>query len=65
MSLPPLANIGYSQTTADLIIAPSLCDVVMMAPSTCGFNAGNHSCCELKGGHGIPFLEPRVKGVWL
>lgn len=55
MSLPPPTNIGYSQTTADLIIASSLCDV-MRAPSTCGFNAGNRSCCELKGGHGVPFL---------
>lgn len=65
MSLPPPTDIGYSQTTADLIIASSLCDVVMTAPSTCGFNAGNHSCCELKGGHGVPFLEPWVEGVWL
>lgn len=78
MSLPPPTNIGYSQTTADLIIASSLCDV-MTAPSTCGFNAGNRSCCELKGGHGVPFLlvftsppspstvflEPWVEGVWL
>lgn len=55
MSLPPPTNIGYSQTTADLIMASSLWDV-MTAPSTCGFNAGNHSFCELKGGPGVAFL---------
>lgn len=55
MSLPPPTSIGYSQTTADLIMASSLWDV-MTAPSTCGFSAGNHSFCELKGGPGVPFL---------